>query len=218
METISRDVLAEHPPTPNLADRRIPVLPSQVATDSHAALRPDDRRFPATVSAGEVSPAPTASQDQPESVAKLPAGGFSVLLRRFVPPILGVWCAGFLILICRVGIRWHRLMRILGTSRPVACERIQAAFAQACRLMGVAAAPRLTISPHVVSPVAAGYWNAQVVLPDTILARITPDELEQILIHEMAHVVRRDPLVALLQNVVGAMFWLHPWLIGVPIS
>jgi beta-lactamase regulating signal transducer with metallopeptidase domain len=39
---------------------------------------------------------------------------------------------------------------------------------------------------------------------------ITPQQLQEVLVHELAHVGRHDPFIVLLQNLAATFFWVHP--------
>jgi len=43
-----------------------------------------------------------------------------------------------------------------------------------------------------------------------LLQTLTPQQLHDVLVHECAHVIRRDPLVGLLQRLAELLFWPHP--------
>jgi hypothetical protein len=49
-----------------------------------------------------------------------------------------------------------------------------------------------------------------VVLPEGLPERSTSPQLVAVLVHEAAHVVRRDPWVRLLQCLAAALYWAHP--------
>src|SRR4029078_6519352 len=55
-----------------------------------------------------------------------------------------------------------------------------------------------------------GCWTRWILIPARYLETLSREELLQVLIHEGAHALRRDPLVALLQRIGGAMFWWPP--------
>ena len=105
-------------------------------------------------------------------------------------------------------------------------------FAAACRLrkVGVCTAPatwqtragefaaRLGITRPVLLlesclaevPAAAGYLRPAILLPVGLLAGLPAGQVEFILIHELAHIARRDYLVNLMQSVVEALLFYHP--------
>ena len=47
-------------------------------------------------------------------------------------------------------------------------------------------------------------------LPASLVHRIRRSRLHEVLVHEMRHVVRRDPWVGLLQRLVAIAYWPHP--------
>jgi beta-lactamase regulating signal transducer with metallopeptidase domain len=69
---------------------------------------------------------------------------------------------------------------------------------------------RLAISNEVSIPAAAGPWRPTILIPARLLERLNPEELDQIIVHEAAHLARRDDAVLLLQRVIEALLPLHP--------
>lgn len=63
-----------------------------------------------------------------------------------------------------------------------------------------------------LGPGVVGAWRPIIVVPRSLLA--SPAELDHALLHELAHVRRRDPLAALACTVLRAAWWFHPaaWL------
>jgi beta-lactamase regulating signal transducer with metallopeptidase domain len=60
------------------------------------------------------------------------------------------------------------------------------------------------------SPKAVGFFHPAVILPAWLLNHGTGDELKHVLLHELAHLRRRDDWTNLLQQVVKALFFFHP--------
>jgi len=56
-----------------------------------------------------------------------------------------------------------------------------------------------------------GIYDPVLLLPEGITERITPQELQAILVHKLCHVRRRDNLAAAIHMVVEAVFWFHPF-------
>ena len=67
-----------------------------------------------------------------------------------------------------------------------------------------------------IEPSIFGIFNPVLLLPENILDDLTPAQIESILLHESAHVQRRDNLAAAVHMVVETLFWFHPmvWWIG----
>ncbi len=69
---------------------------------------------------------------------------------------------------------------------------------------------RLGISNEISGPLLAGLRRASILLPARLLNELSACELEQIGIHEAAHVVRFDDWALLIERVLEALFALHP--------
>ncbi|MCA9022127.1 MAG: hypothetical protein KDA74_18390, partial [Planctomycetaceae bacterium] len=59
-------------------------------------------------------------------------------------------------------------------------------------------------------PVSAGLFQPRVVFPEQLARQIDAESLREIFIHEIAHSVRRDLVILLIQNLSSALFWFHP--------
>jgi uncharacterized protein (TIGR03435 family) len=68
----------------------------------------------------------------------------------------------------------------------------------------------LLISTEIASPMAVGFLRPAVVLPESLREEITPQELEHVLLHETAHIARRDDWTNLAARLLGAALALHP--------
>ena len=75
------------------------------------------------------------------------------------------------------------------------------------------ALPRLAILPRgteLAGPITIGVFRPLVILPENLLDTLDPRGLRDVLVHEFAHALRRDPLVGLLQRLAAAVFWPYP--------
>ena len=64
----------------------------------------------------------------------------------------------------------------------------------------------------------AGLWGIRrptVLLPEAAASRLSDEELEAVMLHELLHVERRDNLAVVLQKVITVLLWFYPlaWLI-----
>lgn len=59
-------------------------------------------------------------------------------------------------------------------------------------------------------PTALGLVKPSIVIPEWVMQELSPDELNQILLHELAHLRRWDDWTNLAQKVVKALLFFHP--------
>jgi len=59
-------------------------------------------------------------------------------------------------------------------------------------------------------PMVIGHLKPLILVPVGLMATLTPAEIEAILVHELAHIRRRDYLVNLLQNLLEIFFFFNP--------
>ena len=69
---------------------------------------------------------------------------------------------------------------------------------------------RLASSPEIAAPVAVGPHRPSILLPARLLDALETGDLEQVGVHEAAHLARRDDYALLLQRLLEALFALHP--------
>jgi bla regulator protein blaR1 len=79
--------------------------------------------------------------------------------------------------------------------------------------IGIRQAVHLVQSELVKVPVAVGWLKPMILLPMGILLQLSPEQLESILWHELAHIRRRDYLVNILQGLVETIFFFNPGLL-----
>ena len=77
-------------------------------------------------------------------------------------------------------------------------------------LLGTRGNIRLLASPDVRVPIAAGFIERAIIFPRSVLAELSPEEFEQVLCHELAHLRRWDDWTQLLQAVGQAVLFFNP--------
>ena len=78
------------------------------------------------------------------------------------------------------------------------------------RRLHIGRAITLLESALVDVPTVIGWLKPVVLLPASALAGLSPQQLEAILAHELAHIRRHDYLVNLLQTLVETVLFYHP--------
>lgn len=133
-----------------------------------------------------------------------------VFARPYLPWLVLTWMLGVLALsVWRVGgwIATCRL-RIIGTT-PVGHE-IAALAQRLTDRMRLSRPVRVFRSIVIETPAVIGHLRPVVLLPIGALTGLTPDQLEAILAHELAHVRRCDYLARILQTVIETVLFYHP--------
>ncbi len=123
-----------------------------------------------------------------------------------------VWLAGIVWGVVRLhyGCVFQVLLRRRCTALPTTTRKGVLAAVQ--EVLGAAGELRVVESKYVSGPVCVGWFRPLVVLPVGMWQELSDDELRAVLLHEGAHIVRRDHWVGLLQRVAGVVFWPHPLL------
>ncbi len=69
---------------------------------------------------------------------------------------------------------------------------------------------QLMTSSKINAPVSLGFIRPMILIPNTLIAQLTPEELNYVLLHEIAHLKRRDDWAKLLQKLIRTFLFFHP--------
>jgi len=65
-------------------------------------------------------------------------------------------------------------------------------------------------STLVASPMVVGFWTPKIILPQSILEELRDEQLDAVVLHEKAHIQRRDNWFSLFQELLVIIFWWSP--------
>jgi beta-lactamase regulating signal transducer with metallopeptidase domain len=140
----------------------------------------------------------------------------SAWLEMRMPMMLTIWSGGVAILMIRLAfsLGWVRHMR--NTANPEV--EIQLLLNQIIQRLRLNIKPGAAGSGLVSSPLTIGHLKPLILFPVGIINQLSPKDVEAILTHELAHIVRRDYLSNLVQSFIETLFYYHPitwWISGV---
>jgi bla regulator protein blaR1 len=161
-----------------------------VALGSHFGLRstPATRPPVMTVVIEEISQTFTpVAQSAPLHVRAAP------VLSRVLAILTGVWALGLVVVGASFWSRRRRVKAAVRAGSPVQFET---------------AVPVMS-SPALLEPGVFGIFRPVLLLPQGITDRLTPEQLDAIVAHELCHLRRRDNLTAALHMLVETIFWFH---------
>jgi TonB family protein len=110
-------------------------------------------------------------------------------------------------------------LRLVWAGRQISALRRQATPAEAAVLaivgdlrkrMKLARPVRVLVSAVADCPSVVGWIRPVVLLPAATVLGLTPQQLEAVLAHELAHILRYDDLVNMLQTAVETLLFYHP--------
>ena len=100
--------------------------------------------------------------------------------------------------------------RLRRRSEPLVEGPIVDSLARLRRALGIGQRVGVAVCDSLVSPVLVGIVRPMILLPPAALTGWSPEEVEMVLLHELAHVRRWDNLVNLLQRIVESLLFFHP--------
>jgi beta-lactamase regulating signal transducer with metallopeptidase domain/photosystem II stability/assembly factor-like uncharacterized protein len=141
-------------------------------------------------------------------------------LRAIAVPVIAFWGLGMSYFLIRLCMRGRALRRLFETARPVdESGNLRPVFAEIRRLMGIENLPCIMLwrdEKISITPLSVGIFRPAIILSKNLLKNLDHEELCDVLVHECAHVLRRDPFIGLLQRIAQVMFWPYPlvWLMN----
>ena len=106
--------------------------------------------------------------------------------------------------------------RLRRDSRPITDGPIAELLARLAASLRLGKRVGVAVCDRIAAPVLIGILRPIILLPPAALTGWSPDEIEMVLLHELAHVRRWDNLVNLAQRIVESLLFFHPavWLIS----
>jgi beta-lactamase regulating signal transducer with metallopeptidase domain len=148
---------------------------------------------------------PAANQaviDPPRARMEVRAGGWPTW-------VFALWTAILLLQLARVAWSYCCLRGVQSRSRPapLVMRGNFDAWVLSCRVRRPA---RLLISSEIRSPMAVGFRRPAVILPEQLLGEFQDSDLDHVLLHELAHLARRDDWSNLAMRLLAGILVLHP--------
>jgi beta-lactamase regulating signal transducer with metallopeptidase domain len=190
-----------------------PTRPALLVEERSEVLAPSAMASttPAPPKSAHANPVPQFTSGPPATQAT-PAGAHKLRLtwNSLIPFLPWLWVCGMLVLIGRIALSAWKLHRLRGTCTTAsACDTQRAIAAE----LGLQKLPVTLVGACDAVPMVWGLWRPHLLLPDGF--QQWPDgRLRSVLLHELAHLKRRDPLVLLLGQFMQALHWFNPlsWL------
>lgn len=197
-----------------------PIVPLKIAEEKPATLpeRPAEDEIPASPPLMvQVDPPKSRHQKSVSPVSQVKTISWSNrwnaasmwLSSNRVFLFFALWLTGLVVGVGRWIMYWIRLRFLLAAAVPADVE-LQAESYRVAADFGLRQKPRLVVTPTPCSPFVCGGLRPTVVLPESLLSYFEPGELRRILLHELAHLKRRDLWWNWLPELCVVLYWFHP--------
>lgn len=110
----------------------------------------------------------------------------------------------------RVGFGLWRVRRLRRACSPIDVAALEVSVGATVEQFRPKRRVALLRSESARVPMAVGFFQPAVILPDWILSELSAAELSAVLLHEFAHLRRWDDWTNLFQKIVQALFFFHP--------
>ncbi len=130
--------------------------------------------------------------------------------QKFAPHLTTTYLCGVMLMLLRLvfglwgGRRLRRRVHLIDDPSLLAAMRRQATA------LGLKLLPVLAYCERVTVPTVVGVLKPMILLPLTLTSGLSPEQMESVLAHELAHLRRYDHLVNLLQRVIESLLFFHP--------
>ncbi|HTU92525.1 MAG TPA: M56 family metallopeptidase [Gemmataceae bacterium] len=161
---------------------------------------------------------PPAGEEEPAGVEAAPVIAEPAMPPPAMPPqpslwpqmLRIVWGAGALLWFLLALERLHHFRRLLRFARP-APAALQERTLCLAHSLGLKRCPRVRLLPGRIAPMLWAIGGPpRLLVPADLLDVLSDEQLDTLLLHELAHLRRRDHWVRVLEFVVMGLYWWHP--------
>jgi len=151
----------------------------------------------------------SAASTQPSGFEQAPAASFfgRSLWTTWAFAACALGTLGGLVLFALL---WVRLNGRLRDRIPLEHGTLADLLRDLCERSGVRRRVRLSVAPSLGAPISMGLWRPEICVPPRVLLELSVEEQQALLAHELAHVVRRDPLWLASCRLFEGVFFFQP--------
>ncbi|MFN8353910.1 MAG: M56 family metallopeptidase [Spirosomataceae bacterium] len=131
-------------------------------------------------------------------------------LYAYFPLMIQVWFMGIALFLGRLAVNyWYADQLKYQRTQPVS-SAVEELFQKLLYHLPIPYPVTLLESAKVTVPMVIGYLKPVILLPIGLATRLTTQQLEAILAHEIAHLMRNDFVINLIQSTMEALYFFNP--------
>lgn len=136
------------------------------------------------------------------------SGAYS--LNSLIPWLAPAWLIGACLSYLRYAAAWLSTSRLRTRAACQAPARWQARLSDLAREVKISRPVVLLESLFAGTPMVLGHFRPVILTPLGFLTALPPDQVEAVLLHELAHIARCDYLANVFQRLLEGLFFYHP--------
>jgi beta-lactamase regulating signal transducer with metallopeptidase domain len=177
--------------------------------DSHSVSLPESNRKSASQPGVESALRNAASRTSSVAMKAVEHPLIRIPSGKVLVAIEILWALLSLVILARLAAGYRELRRLKSGATP-APDRWELRLRRLCAINRVRRQTRLLISRQVAGPVSLGFLDPVILIPWALLDTLSDSELDHIVMHELAHLQRRDDWTNLAQRLIEAVLPIQP--------
>lgn len=129
-------------------------------------------------------------------------------IEKYLPYVTAIYVLGLLLNMCKVVLA-HRKIRTIKRTMSLGVQ-LQQQIGRFAKKLDITKKVKVGFSHMVDVPCIVGFLKPVILLPITLSTYLEAEEIEAILMHELAHIKRNDYLINLLQQVITTLLFFNP--------
>lgn len=140
--------------------------------------------------------------------ADAPANRLYFTIAQYMPFLTMVYVVGLVFNTLKLTLAWNSIYRIRQNIKDAGFDSTVKRLA---KKLDVTKPVQAAFSEWVDVPCITGFIKPIILLPVSITCYLNTDEIEAILLHELAHIKRNDYLLNFIQQVIGILLFFNPF-------
>ena len=135
---------------------------------------------------------------------------FTNYFQRNFPLMVTLWLMGILIYLLKFmgGFAYSQRLKVHKTNQ--ISQEWERRFTELIENMAIRKSIRLMESAIVKAPLVIGHFKPMVLIPVGMLTGMPHKQVEAVLVHELAHILRKDYLINIFQSLIDIIYFYHP--------
>jgi len=121
-----------------------------------------------------------------------------------------IWGTGALLMIGVVFVGWIRCRRTIARCRKDRDADLERRIADLARRLGIRRPMEVILSDEPVGPSVFGIFRPKLILPRSLVASRSFEQIEPVIAHELVHVRRHDDAMMAMELAAKIVWWFHP--------